>query len=152
MSAAPQIRTALTENLKELHLPTMRECFEQAAHQAGKETLSYEQYLLQLTERDVADCIPADLPLRWTIDFQFLVSPTSMISDVVGPLGWIRRFLCAAVEVIAPHRITPFGGLTGDLRMPVFALSEEIAGEENGDYSGHGSGVFPNRSSIQPDG
>ena len=62
MSAAPQIRTALTENLKELHLPTMRECFEQAAHQAGKETLSYEQYLLQLTERDVADCIPADLP------------------------------------------------------------------------------------------
>src|SRR5664280_2982211 len=30
----------------------MRECFEQAAHQAEKETLSYEQYLLQLTERE----------------------------------------------------------------------------------------------------
>jgi len=52
MSAAPQIRTALMENLKELHLPAMRECFEQAAHQAEKETLSYEQYLLQLTERE----------------------------------------------------------------------------------------------------
>jgi len=52
MSEAPQIRTALTENLKELHLPAMRECFEQAAHQAEKETLSYEQYLLQLTERE----------------------------------------------------------------------------------------------------
>ena len=52
MSAAPQIRTALTENLKELHLPAMRECFEQAAQQAEKETLSYEQYLLQLTERE----------------------------------------------------------------------------------------------------
>src|ERR1035441_8845040 len=49
---APQIRTALMENLKELHLPAMRECFEQAAHQAEKETLSYEQYLLQLTERE----------------------------------------------------------------------------------------------------
>src|ERR1017187_4336765 len=35
-----------------VHLPTMRECFEQAAHQAEKETLSYEQYLLQLTERE----------------------------------------------------------------------------------------------------
>ena len=46
MSAAPQIRTALTENLKALHLPAMRECFEQAAQQAEKETLSYEQYLL----------------------------------------------------------------------------------------------------------
>lgn len=52
MSEAPQIRTALTENLKELHLPAMRECFEQTAHQAEKETLSYEQYLLQLTERE----------------------------------------------------------------------------------------------------
>ena len=48
----PQIRTALTENLKELHVPAMRKCFEQAAHQAEKETLSYEQYLLQLTERE----------------------------------------------------------------------------------------------------
>src|ERR1017187_1247143 len=52
MSAAPQIRTALMANLKELHLPAMRECFEQAAQQAEKETLSYEQYLLQLTQRE----------------------------------------------------------------------------------------------------
>jgi len=52
MSAAPQIRTALVENLKTLHLPTMRECFEQAAQHAEKETLSYEQYLLELSERE----------------------------------------------------------------------------------------------------
>src|ERR1035438_9098170 len=52
MSATPQIRTALMENLKDLHLPAMRECFEQAAQQAEKETLSYEQYLLQLTQRE----------------------------------------------------------------------------------------------------
>ena len=52
MSAAPQVRTALMENLKELHLPAMRECFEPAAQQAEKETLSYAQYLLQLTERE----------------------------------------------------------------------------------------------------
>src|ERR1035438_3441440 len=52
MSGAPQIRTALMENLKDLHLPAMRECFEQAAQQAEKETLSYEQYLLQLTQRE----------------------------------------------------------------------------------------------------
>src|ERR1039457_2100531 len=52
MSATPQIRTALLENLKELHLPTMRACFEEAAQQAEKETLSYEQYLLELAERE----------------------------------------------------------------------------------------------------
>jgi DNA replication protein DnaC len=52
MSAAPQIRTELMQNLRELHLPAMRECFEQAAQEAEKETLSYEQYLLQLTQRE----------------------------------------------------------------------------------------------------
>jgi hypothetical protein len=52
MSAAPQIRTALLENLKELHLPAMRDCFEQTAQRAEKETLSYEQYLLELAERE----------------------------------------------------------------------------------------------------
>ena len=40
------------ENLKILHLPAMRGCFAQAAQQAEKETLSYEQYLLELSERE----------------------------------------------------------------------------------------------------
>ena len=52
MSATPQIRTALLENLKELHLPTMRACFEQSAQRAEKETLSYEQYLRELSDRE----------------------------------------------------------------------------------------------------
>lgn len=52
MSAAPQVRTALLENLKLLHLPAMRACFEAAAQRAEKETLSYEQYLLELAERE----------------------------------------------------------------------------------------------------
>ena len=52
MSTAPQIRTALLENLRELHLPAMRDCFEQTAQRAEKETLSYEQYLLELAERE----------------------------------------------------------------------------------------------------
>jgi len=52
MSTAPQIKTALLQNLKELHLPTMRACFEQSAQRAENETLSYDQYLLELTERE----------------------------------------------------------------------------------------------------
>jgi hypothetical protein len=52
MSAAPQIRTALLASLKELYLPAMRGGFEQAAQPAEKETLSYEQYLLELSERE----------------------------------------------------------------------------------------------------
>ena len=44
------VKKRLEEYLKELHLPTMRESFEEVAHKAGKEELSYEQYLLELVE------------------------------------------------------------------------------------------------------
>ncbi len=52
MSAGPPVRAALLENLTNLHLPSMRACFEEAARRAEKETLSYEQYLLELSERE----------------------------------------------------------------------------------------------------
>lgn len=52
MSRETPIRSALLDNLTQLHLPAMRICFEEAARRAEKETLSYEQYLLELTERE----------------------------------------------------------------------------------------------------
>jgi DNA replication protein DnaC len=42
----------LTGYLRELHLPTFRECFEEQARRAAQETASYEQYLLELAERE----------------------------------------------------------------------------------------------------
>jgi len=42
----------LTGHLRELHLPTFRECFEETAGRAQQESLSYEQYLLELAERE----------------------------------------------------------------------------------------------------
>lgn len=44
--------TLLIGYLKELHLPTIRESFEDIAHKAQQESLSYERYLLELTERE----------------------------------------------------------------------------------------------------
>lgn len=44
------VKKRLEEYLKELHLPTVRESFEEVAHKAGNEELSYEQYLLELVE------------------------------------------------------------------------------------------------------
>ena len=38
--------------LRELHLPTFRECFEELARRALQETASYEQYLLELAQRE----------------------------------------------------------------------------------------------------
>jgi DNA replication protein DnaC len=52
MSRELPVQTTLLKNLTELHLPTMRACFEESARRAEKETLSYEQYLLELTGRE----------------------------------------------------------------------------------------------------
>ena len=42
----------MTAYLRELHLPTFRECFEDLARRAVQETASYEQYLLGLAEQE----------------------------------------------------------------------------------------------------
>jgi DNA replication protein DnaC len=52
MSGTRQVKPALVENLKELHLQAMLACFEDTARRAEKETLSYEQYLLELSARE----------------------------------------------------------------------------------------------------
>jgi len=45
-------RSRLVESLKELHLPTVRECFEDEADRARREALSYEEYLLEIMDRE----------------------------------------------------------------------------------------------------
>jgi DNA replication protein DnaC len=45
-------RSRLVECLKELHLPTVRECFEDEADRARREALSYEEYLLEIIDRE----------------------------------------------------------------------------------------------------
>ncbi len=45
-------KATLVDHLRELHLPTVRSSFEEMARHAEKETLSYERYLLELTERE----------------------------------------------------------------------------------------------------
>jgi DNA replication protein DnaC len=52
MNGAVDVNGRLTESLRELHLPAIRRCFEEKARQAERETLSYEQYLLELAERE----------------------------------------------------------------------------------------------------
>ena len=52
MSHLGKEKRALVEHLRELHLPTMRECFEDLARRAEQETSSYERYLLELAERE----------------------------------------------------------------------------------------------------
>ena len=43
---------SLTDCLRELHLPTIRDDYEATAQRARQESLSYERYLLDLVERE----------------------------------------------------------------------------------------------------
>lgn len=52
MSEVAGIKTELTQNLRHLHLPTIRECYEEVARQAERETLSYERYLHEVVQRE----------------------------------------------------------------------------------------------------
>jgi len=52
MSKPRDLKKELSEYLRELHLPAMLRCFEEKARQAERETLGYEQYLLDLVERE----------------------------------------------------------------------------------------------------
>jgi DNA replication protein DnaC len=52
MSATPHVKVDLTQNLKSLHLPTIRQCYEEVARQAEREALSYERYLHELVQRE----------------------------------------------------------------------------------------------------
>ena len=55
MVTTNDIRTQLVQYLKELHLPTIRENFEEVARQAVQESLSYERYLLELAVKECED-------------------------------------------------------------------------------------------------
>ena len=47
-----ELKTSLSKCLKELHLPTVRACYEEEAERARQETLAYEHYLAEVMERE----------------------------------------------------------------------------------------------------
>jgi len=52
MRGAATLAISLETCLKELRLPAFRECYEEEAARAGQESLGYEQYLLELAQRE----------------------------------------------------------------------------------------------------
>ncbi len=52
MSKGATLAVSLETCLKDLRLPTFRECYEEEAGRAQQESLGYEQYLLELAQRE----------------------------------------------------------------------------------------------------
>ena len=77
MSKPRDLKKELSEDLRELHLPAVLRSFEEKARQAERETLGYEQYLLDLVERECQErrehritrlLQASKLPLEKTLD------------------------------------------------------------------------------------
>ena len=47
-----ELKTSLTKCLKDLHLPTVRACYEEQADKARQENITYEYYLAEVMERE----------------------------------------------------------------------------------------------------
>jgi DNA replication protein DnaC len=71
------VTAELTQNLRQLHLPTVRQCYEEVARQAERESLSYERYLHELIQRECEErqenrigkmLRESQLPLEKTLD------------------------------------------------------------------------------------
>ncbi|MBU1700164.1 MAG: ATP-binding protein [Candidatus Eisenbacteria bacterium] len=50
-----QLNSRLEGHLRDLHLPTIRECYEGEAVRATQESFGYEQYLFELVQREIAE-------------------------------------------------------------------------------------------------
>ena len=55
MVNARQLQTQIGRYLKDLHLPTVRQCYEEQAEVARRESLSHEHYLFELIELEIED-------------------------------------------------------------------------------------------------
>jgi DNA replication protein DnaC len=52
MQTVTPVKNRLSDYLKELHLPTVRACYEEVAEQAAREPLTHAEFLLALLERE----------------------------------------------------------------------------------------------------
>ena len=112
MVKTADVKHELDRHLRELHLPTVRECYEAIAQRAEAETLSYERYLLELVEREseerrqrrVARLLrQSRLPLEKNLStFRTMPSENEMFYGTIqkGLDKWNAAFFCGSAAVL----------------------------------------------------
>ena len=81
--------------------------------------------------------------MRRAVDFNFLVSPSLLVADVIGPFGRVWELMGCAVKLVAPDGLAPLESLEGDgLGGSAGSSGEEPCQEDEGDERG-GSDPLP---------
>jgi DNA replication protein DnaC len=96
-------KAALLQALKELHLPTVKACYEEAAQQAQQESLTYEQFLFDIVSQELVVrknnkvqrlLRQSGLPLEKTLksfDLKRLPQKTTIQAKALADGGFLER-------------------------------------------------------------
>ena len=87
MASQTEVKQRLVECLRELHLPTFRDGFEELARRAVQESLSYEQYLGELAEQVPGSADESDRALAPAIGLAHRQEPDLLRHEAVAGEG-----------------------------------------------------------------
>jgi DNA replication protein DnaC len=134
-----ELRGQLMDHLKELRLPTIRECFEEMALKAQQESLGYEQYLLEVTARECEDrhqkrieklLGESQLPLEKSLPaFDLNRLPRKVVNQV--------QALCTGSFLGRQENVLVFGNPGSGKTHLVCALGQELIRQGHRVYFGH---------------
>jgi DNA replication protein DnaC len=134
-----ELRDQLVGYLKELHLPTIRECFEEMALKAQQESLGYEHYLLEVTEREcearrqrrIENLLrESQLPLEKSLtDFDLSRLPRKVVNQV--------QTLRSGSFLARRENVLVFGNPGSGKTHLVCALGQELIRNGHRVYFGH---------------
>lgn len=132
MTALPTVQERLDAHLKELRLPGIRHCYPKVTQQAVQETLSYEQYLLELLEHE-AEARTEHRIERWLRDSKLPLEKSLEAFDLGRLPAKVKQQVAALLEGTFLDRrenVLAFGNPGSGKTHLLCALCQELVRQE----------------------
>ena len=132
MAVTPTLEERLEGHLKELRLPGIRTCYAEVARQAVQETLSYEQYLLELLERE-AEARTEHRIERWLRDSKLPLEKSLEAFDLGRLPAKVKQQIASLLEgsfLDRRENVLAFGNPGSGKTHLLCALCQELVRQE----------------------
>lgn len=132
MAATLTVQERLDAHLKELRLPGIRHCYPEVTQQAVQETLSYEQYLLELLERE-AEVRTEHRIERWLRDSKLPLEKSLEAFDLGRLPAKVKQQVAALLEgsfLDRRENVLAFGNPGSGKTHLLCALCQELVRQE----------------------
>jgi len=132
MTATPTVQERLDAHLRELRLPGIRHCYAEVTEQAVQATLSYEQYLLELLERE-AEARTEHRIERWLRDSKLPLEKSLEAFDLGRLPAKVKQQVAALLEgsfLDRRENVLAFGNPGSGKTHLLCALCQELVRQE----------------------